>query len=103
MVQDRKLFELISIIARRHGLSGLDPSSRLMLDCIIERETNHQLTTARDLIEQTQLTRALVYRKLNDLKHCGWIKENWVDFKLCYLAGPQSEMMFHALAEALPK
>ena len=103
MVQDRKLFELISIIARRHGLSELDPPSRRLLDCIIERETKTQLTTARDLIEETQLSRALVYRKLSDLKSCGWITENWVDFKLCYLAGPQSELVFSALAEALPK
>jgi len=103
MVEKRKLYELISMIARRHGLSGLDPSSRLVLDCIIERESGNVPTTARDLIEETQISRALVYRKLNDLKAQGWIKEHWVDFKLCYLAGPQSEAIFHALAEALPK
>ena len=103
MVEQRKLYELISVIARRHGLSVLDPSSRLILDYIIERESRKISTTARDLIEETKISRALVYRKLNDLKAQGWIKEHWVDFKLCYLAGPQSEAIFKALEEALPK
>lgn len=101
MVEARKLYELISIVARRHGLTGLDPSSRHILDVIIERDTRGLRSTARDIIAETDLSRALVYRKLNDLKSLNWISEEWVDFKLCYKTGPQSENYFVALKEAV--
>ena len=101
MFEARKLYELISIVARQHGLTKLDPSARLVLDMIVEREAKGLRTAARDLIESTDLSRALVYRKLNDLKVKNWISEEWVEFKLCYKIGPQSDACFAALKAAL--
>lgn len=101
MFESRKLYELISIVARRHGLTNLDPAARLLLDTIIERDSRGLRSTARDLIDATALSRALVYRKLKELKLQDWIGEEWVDFKLCYIIGPKSEMYFTALEAAI--
>ncbi|MEN9757762.1 MAG: hypothetical protein RL755_1949, partial [Pseudomonadota bacterium] len=70
-----KLYELISIVARRHGLTNLDPSERHILDVIVERDSRGLRTTARDIVTETELSRALVYRKLAELKALNWISE----------------------------
>lgn len=76
----------------------------MILDLLIEREGRNLRTTASDIISSTSLSRALVYRKLNDLKKGGWLTEQWVDFKLCYVTGPQCETLFAALSgELSPK
>lgn len=71
-------------MARKHGLSELDPPSRHILDLIIEREITGEIMTATDLIRQTKLNRAQVYRKLKDLKMNNWVIEERIEHKLHY-------------------
>ena len=84
MQDGRRLYQMLSIIERKHGLTSLDISSRALLDIIVARELNGVQTTARDLIEESQMARAVVYRKLTTLKQGNWIEEQWSDFKMYY-------------------
>ena len=85
----RRLFQLISIISRRSGLLELDPSSRKLFDIIVARELSGQVTTARDLLDESDLSRALLYRRLLSLKEQGWIMDVWRDQKLTYSVTPK--------------
>lgn len=84
MPDGRRLYQMLSIIERKHGLTSLDTSSRTLLDLIVSRELKGERSTARDLIEASGMARAVVYRKLNTLKEGQWIEESWQDYKLCY-------------------
>lgn len=101
MVEGRKFFQLLSTVERKHGLSSIDPPAREILDLIIERELADQKTTASDLIENASISRAAVYRKLNDLKEDGWIEERWIDHKLCYMIGSRTNKFSVDLAKML--
>lgn len=99
MQDGRRLYQILSIIERNHGLTALDCSSRTLLDIIVERELNGQRTTARDLIDVSGMARAVVYRKLNTLKSANWIKEHWHDYKLCYTTSSGLEELAGSLKE----
>lgn len=101
MPDARRLFQMISVIERRHGLTSLDTSSRTLLDIIVTRELNCERSTASDLIEVSGLARALVYRKLNVLKDQNWIQEYWEDYKLCYKTSAVLENLSGSLKECL--
>ena len=101
MSEGRRLFQMISVIERRHGLTSLDASSRTLLDLIVSRELNGDRTTARDLIDVSGLARAIVYRKLNVLKQKNWIQEYWEDYKLCYKTSAVLENFSGSLQKCL--
>jgi len=101
MPDARRLFHMISVIERRHGLTSLDTSSRALLDIIVSRELNGERSTARELIEVSGLARALVYRKLNVLKDQNWIQEYWEDYKLYYKTSAVLEDLSGSLKECL--
>jgi hypothetical protein len=94
---DRRLYQMLSIIERKHGLTALDCSARALLDLIVSRELKGYRTTARDLIEVSGKARAVVYRKLNSLKQGQWIQEHWHDFKLCYTTSSELESLIGSL------
>lgn len=99
MQDGRRLYQMLSIIERKHGLTALDTSSRTLLDLIVTRELNGERTTARDLIEVSGMARAVVYRKLNTLKQSNWIKEHWQDYKLCYTTSSGLDHLIVSLEE----
>ena len=45
-----RLFHLLSIIERKHGLAELDPPCRSLLDIVTQREIAGIETTAEDLV-----------------------------------------------------
>lgn len=99
MQEGRRLYQMLSIIERKHGLTALDTSSRTLLDLIVSRELNGERSTARDLIEASGMARAVVYRKLNALKKDHWIEEHWHDFKLCYVSSSGLDQLVGSLKE----
>lgn len=101
MSDGHRLFQMISVIERRHGLTSLDTSSRALLDIIVSRELNGDRTTARDLIEASGFAHAIVYRKLNLLKQKNWIQEYWEDYKLCYKTSAVLEDLSGSLKKCL--
>lgn len=101
MTEGHRLYQMVSIIERKHGLTALDGSARVLLDLIVERELSGETTTARDLINISGLARAVVYRKLIVLKQGDWIKEYWHDYKLCYLTSSRLENLVGSLKTGL--
>jgi len=102
MLDAIRLYQVISIIERRHGLTALDIPSRTLLDLIVTRELNGDRTTARDLIDVSGMARAVVYRKLITLKKAQWIKEDWQDYKLCYSTAGGLKTLAQSLKERCP-
>lgn len=99
MQDGRRLYQMLSVIERTHGLTALDTSSRTLLDLIVSRELNGERSTARDLIEASGMARAVVYRKLNALKAGYWIEEHWHDYKLCYTTSCGLDVLIKSLKE----
>ena len=99
MQDGRRLYQMLSVIERKHGLTALDTSSRALLDLIVSRELNGERSTARDLIEASGMARAVVYRKLNTLKDGHWIEEHWRDYKLCYSTSSGLDKLVGSLQE----
>ena len=84
-----KLLNLLSVIERKHGIAKLDPSSRALLDIIIQRQVGDKITTAEDVIALADVSRASVYRKLSTLKDAGCIDAIIVDNIITYRASPK--------------
>jgi len=96
-----KLFQLLTALQRQHGMLQLDHAARIVLDIIIERELANQRTTASEIVESCSLSRALVYRKLIQLKSENWISESWHDQKLCYASAQNVSIMVAELDKRL--
>lgn len=103
MPDARRLYQVISIIERQHGLTELDASARALLDLIVAREMNGEKTSARELIQASGIARAVVYRKLNALKRGQWIQDDWSDFKLCYTTASKFETLVSSFKEQISK
>ena len=103
MQQHLRLLHLLSIIERKHELSALDPSSRAILDIVVEREMAGLRTTAEDVIQRADISRASVYRKLNGLKANGSLTEVWSDHQLTYSVGDKMSKFCDEIVAAIAK
>ena len=82
-----RLYHLLSIVERKHGLFELDPPCRSLLDIVTQREIAGIETTAEDLVGGSDLSRATVYRKIKLLKTNGSLVESWSGRNLIYHIG----------------
>ena len=82
-----RFLNLLSILERKHDIAGLDPSSRAILNIVVERAIAGKSSTAEDIIAVAPVSRASVYRKLNALKDNGSLVEVWQDHRMTFVVG----------------
>ena len=94
-------FHMLSAVQKKHGLSDLDPTARAILDLIVERELAGLTTNASEIIAQSTVSQATVYRKIAERKANGSIIEDYRAYQLCYVASDKIKMLSEDLQNLL--
>jgi hypothetical protein len=106
MIRNIKIFHLLSVLERKHGIFELDPACRAILEIMTLREVEGLETCAEDFISGSQMSRATVYRKIRLLKSNGSLAEAWSNRRLLYSVGDNVKQFCEELsltaAQGLP-
>lgn len=79
-----KLFQLITMLERKHSFATLDADCRQILDFIGRRQIENLPNDAGTIIASLEISRPTVYRKLSNLKDRQFIREIWLEQRLNY-------------------
>lgn len=74
-----RLFYLLTLLTREHGLSSLSPDERKVFDFLVEKANTGEQVTMSLLLAKRLLPRASAYRHVAALISKGFIEENIVE------------------------
>eukprot|EP01037_Dinobryon_pediforme_P011906 gene11905-11998_t len=94
-----RLLNLISIIERKHEVNELDPLSRAIINIVTERELDGRMSTAEDIYNLANVSKATVYRRIGTLISNGSLMETWKNQKLTYQIGNKMKAFSVDMAE----
>ena len=96
-----RLYRLLGILEKSHGLADFDGLHRQILTEVIDAHIAGQRITSQNIIEKGLTSRSSTYRKVSDLKDNGFLVDHW-DQGVCYLnLGPGCEQHFLKVGDIL--
>ena len=92
-----RLFYLLTLLTREHGLSAMAPDERRIFDFLVEEANGGKVVTMSVLLTQKMMPRASAYRHVSAVIAKGYIEEVIVEGERVLTVAKR----FDALEEAL--
>ena len=96
-----RLYQLLGVLEKSHGLADFDGLHRQVLNAVIEAHIAGTSITNQDIVELGITSRSSTYRKITDLKASGFLEDTW-EQGVCYLSlGPECHEHFTKIGTIL--
>ena len=96
-----RLYRLLGILEKSHGLARFDGLHRQVLNAVIEAQIAGKSITSQDIVDMGLTSRSSTYRKVSDLKENAFLVDRW-EKGVCYLdLGPGCNEHFSKVDDLL--